>query len=256
MRTATAARRATSSLIRNEPFSSSAMPATAHRDPPSERGRTDCAYALPTGRLQHNPDPRTAVWLSPISCRASQKSGVAIDAARQPLRRPLEVAYRHVERVSIGHTSHICHGCPDSGIGLRLQVGSVRHRIRVRAVVLDQRTQHLDDRTRLSQRSGPHVDVLIVERPQRCKSSSLIGWHSHFTVLLGGAYDRPDESVQLLAPGSSAHLDNLVGKIINGDDPSMDGVLEVVGAVRDPVGPADDVALHGERWWPRPGVVA
>ena len=89
--------------------------------------------------------------------------------------------------------------------------------------------------------------MLIVERPQRRKSPSLIGWHSHLTVLLRCAYDGPDESVQLLAAGSSAHLDNLVGKIINSDDPRMDGVLEVVGAIRDPVGPADDMALDRER---------
>ena len=118
------------------------------------------------------------------------------------------------------------------------------------AVVLDQRAQHVDDRARLSQRSGPHVDPLIVERPQRRKSPSFVGWHPDLAVLLDRPYDRPDERVQLLSPGSSAHLDDLVGKIISSDDPGMDGVLEVVRAVGDPVGPADDVALDGQRRWP------
>ena len=42
----------------------------------------------------------------------------------------------------------------------------------------------------------------------------------------------------------------LVGKIINSDDPGMHGVFQVVRAVRDPVGPADDVALDRQRSWP------
>ena len=66
-------------------------------------------------------------------------------------------------------------------------------------------------------------------------------------MLLHRSHDCPDEGVQLLPPGPPAHVDDLVGKIIWSHDPGMDRVLEVVCAVGDPVGPADDVALDGER---------
>ena len=74
--------------------------------------------------------------------------------------------------------------------------------------------------------------------------------HPHLAVLLDRPYDCPDEGVQLLPSSSPAHLDDFGRKIIRRHDSSMDGVFEIVCTVGDPVGPADDVALDGQRRWP------
>ena len=66
-------------------------------------------------------------------------------------------------------------------------------------------------------------------------------------MLLDRTYDCPDEGVQLLPASSPAYLDDFVRKIIRRYHPGMDGVLEIMRAVGDPVGPADDMALDGER---------
>ena len=155
------------------------------------------------------------------------------------------MAYGHVEGVSVGHPSYIGHRGAYGGVGLSWDLASVGHEVWPIGVVLDQCTQHLDDRARLGQRGRPHVDALIVERPQSRQSTRFLRRHPHLAVLLDRSYDCPDEGFQLLLSSSPAHLDDFVRKIIQRHDPGMDGVLEIVRALGDPVSPADDMALDG-----------
>jgi hypothetical protein len=60
----------------------------------------------------------------------------------------------------------------------------------------------------------------------------------------------------LLAAGAPAHPSHLVGQVGRRHDSRVHRVLQVVGAVRDAVGPADDDSLRRRRSGPGPGVVA
>src|SRR6185312_10429048 len=181
----------TSSLIRSEPLSSNPMPSRLAAIRHAYDARLMPRTRSPTGRLQHNPDRSYGGSVQrAISCSASAKSALAIDSSRQPLGRPVEVAYRHVKGVSVGHAGHISHCRSDGGVGLRLQVELIWHRIRVLAVVLHQPAQHVDDGARLSQRSGSHVNPFVVECPQCRKSLSFCWRHADFAVLLDRLYDR------------------------------------------------------------------
>ena len=53
-----------------------------------------------------------------------------------------------------------------------------------------------------------------------------------------------------------ADLDHRGRQVVRRDDAGVHRVLQVVGAVGDPVGPADDLPLDGGRGGPGPGVVA
>src|SRR5215211_2139924 len=174
-------------------------------------------------------------------------SSIPIDTARQPIRWPVQMAYGHVEGISVGHPSYIRHRSPHSRARSGLRAKLVRHELRMDAVILDQRAKYLDDRARLGQRSGPHVDPLVIELSQRCKRRGLLGRHPDFAMIMGRPYDGPDEGVQLVAPSSPTDSDDLGREIIWRHDASPDGVFKIMSTVGDPVRPADDVALDSER---------
>src|SRR5687768_17263678 len=104
--------------------------------------RTPC----PTGRLQHDPD-RLYGGLTSLRFRSvkhpltqrSLVSDVSANAARQPFRWPVEVAYRHVEGVSVSHPSHISHSRTCRGLRLSRGLATVRDEGGLIAVVFDQR---------------------------------------------------------------------------------------------------------------------
>ena len=88
------------------------------------------------------------------------------------------------------------------------------------------------------------------------RAEACVGLQPDLAVAVDGPDHPADEGPELLAAGAAADVGHLGGDVGLGDDAGVDGVLEVVRAVRDPVGPADDLALDGRRRGPGPGVVA
>ena len=89
--------------------------------------------------------------------------------------------------------------------------------------------------------------MLIVERAQPGQCLGFEGWHANLSMLLDPAHYGLDKGVELVSPGPSAHIDDFLGKITRGDDPSTDRVLKIMRAIGDSVSPADDVTLDRER---------
>lgn len=119
----------------------------------------------------------------------------------------------------------------------------------------DQTLEHLDDDPGLCHGLWPGVDPLVVEASQLPEGLGGQRIYPNPSGLHRGRDHRVEESGQLQPPGGPDDLRHDLGKFRGGDDASMDGILQVMGAVCDPISPADEFTLQGSRCRARPGVV-
>ena len=123
-------------------------------------------------------------------------------------------------------------------------------------VVIDEAPQQVDDRRRLVDRGLAEVDALVIEPPQRLERlAHRFAYRDH-----ARGQRRRDgighEGVKLAPPRGAAVLGDERRKLVARHDLSVNGVLEVMGAVGDPVRERDDLALGRGGRRTRPGVVA
>ena len=186
---------------------------------------------------------------SPTEQRHSRPTS---DAAGQLLRIPPQQALRLLECEPISHAAHVRHGATHPVV----DAVALGHRVGPLHVVLHQPAQYRHHSFRLRHGLWAGVDALVVEASQfgeRFGSERVepdaAGGHRRFDHTI-------DEGGELFPTGTPGHLGNDGWELIDIDDARVDGVFEVVGAVRDAVGPTHQLALDGRRCWPRPGVVA
>src|SRR5215207_5561932 len=114
-------------------------------------------------------------------------SDVTIHALRQLGTVPAQLGDGQLERVAIGHARDISDGGPDGAV-LRHRGGSWNE-LRAFGVIVDKGVENLDHGARLCERGWPHIDALVVERPQRGEGSGFAGGHADLSLLDDAAGD-------------------------------------------------------------------
>jgi len=121
-------------------------------------------------------------------------------------------------------------GSPGGAGRLGQQVGTVR-------VVLDQRSQHVDDGGGLGLGGGAQVDVFVVEGPQGGQGLGHGFGHPDHSGAGDGLHQVGDEGPELAGPGPPGPFRHHGRDHVNGHDAGLLRILQIVGGVGATVGP-------------------